>query len=303
MTADIEELHRNACLKKQLMYEDPSTGLFVQTEYHLLLQANCCGNGCRHCPYGHANVTSSAKRINKLQAPVIMRAPVPDEPSIFQEDMVDCRSNKNKDKNKILVVFWSGGKDSFLALNEVSTTIKSLSDCTIILLTTMDPDTNSIPIQNISVPEITAQAKAMNLPICLVPLSSNADYTTTIKNALNGLPKLIKCPQAKIEGLVFGDLHLQDIRSWREQTFAEYTLYFPLFGRDQKTDLIPKLFELCRKHQATIAFTCGDLHESGRKQGSKSVEYNLETINKLSEGTDLMGENGEFHTQVVFDEL
>jgi hypothetical protein len=31
-------------------------GLLVFTEAYHLKRGYCCGSGCRHCPYGHANV-------------------------------------------------------------------------------------------------------------------------------------------------------------------------------------------------------------------------------------------------------
>jgi len=31
-------------------------GLMVLTETHHRKRGTCCGNGCRHCPYGHAAV-------------------------------------------------------------------------------------------------------------------------------------------------------------------------------------------------------------------------------------------------------
>lgn len=31
-------------------------GLMVLTERYLSKRGYCCGNGCRHCPYGHVNV-------------------------------------------------------------------------------------------------------------------------------------------------------------------------------------------------------------------------------------------------------
>jgi hypothetical protein len=33
-----------------------SEGYLVFTEQYLLRRGFCCGNGCRHCPYGHKNV-------------------------------------------------------------------------------------------------------------------------------------------------------------------------------------------------------------------------------------------------------
>lgn len=33
-------------------------GLMVMTKEYLLNRGYCCGNKCRHCPYGHINVNS-----------------------------------------------------------------------------------------------------------------------------------------------------------------------------------------------------------------------------------------------------
>lgn len=33
-------------------YRDPATGYLVFTRAALLARGECCGSGCRHCPYG-----------------------------------------------------------------------------------------------------------------------------------------------------------------------------------------------------------------------------------------------------------
>jgi hypothetical protein len=33
------------------VYPDPSTGLIVLTAGSLWLTGECCGSGCRHCPF------------------------------------------------------------------------------------------------------------------------------------------------------------------------------------------------------------------------------------------------------------
>ncbi|MEP0986122.1 DUF5522 domain-containing protein [Ekhidna sp.] len=33
-----------------------SQGKMVLTEKYLLKRGYCCGNACKHCPYGHENV-------------------------------------------------------------------------------------------------------------------------------------------------------------------------------------------------------------------------------------------------------
>lgn len=53
---DIEDIHRHAILQKESTYTDPSTGFMVFTELAHLKRGKCCGNTCRHCPYGWSNV-------------------------------------------------------------------------------------------------------------------------------------------------------------------------------------------------------------------------------------------------------
>ena len=54
--ADIEDVHRQAILDKQSTYIDPHTDFTVFTELAHLKRGKCCGNQCRHCPYGWSNV-------------------------------------------------------------------------------------------------------------------------------------------------------------------------------------------------------------------------------------------------------
>ena len=41
-------------------YIDPDTGYSVFTQAYLRRRP-CCGNGCRHCPWGHMNVPGKGK--------------------------------------------------------------------------------------------------------------------------------------------------------------------------------------------------------------------------------------------------
>ena len=54
--ADIEELHRIACGRGETTYTDPESGFTVFTELAHQKRGACCGSGCRHCPFDHANV-------------------------------------------------------------------------------------------------------------------------------------------------------------------------------------------------------------------------------------------------------
>ena len=59
---DIEDLHSQAILKGQKSYEDSATGFTVFTELFHLERGTCCGNQCRHCPYGWTGVFNPSIR-------------------------------------------------------------------------------------------------------------------------------------------------------------------------------------------------------------------------------------------------
>lgn len=42
----------NEQLQEGVHYYMNSKGLLVFTELYLLQRGYCCGNGCKHCPYG-----------------------------------------------------------------------------------------------------------------------------------------------------------------------------------------------------------------------------------------------------------
>jgi hypothetical protein len=49
--ADILAAHRAALDAGDAGYVDPVSGLFVLTAAFLARRGECCGRGCRHCPY------------------------------------------------------------------------------------------------------------------------------------------------------------------------------------------------------------------------------------------------------------
>jgi ATP-binding cassette subfamily B (MDR/TAP) protein 1 len=288
----IEDLHRIACINRETSYKDPATGYSVLTAHFLKERRVCCGNRCRHCPYGHANVKDEDKRQNRIQNPVIMDAPDSDQDPLFCR--YDAQQMENSEAEGFTVLFWSGGKDSLLTLYELSTNNVDQHD--IVLLTTFDPVTNIVPFQNVSLTNVIGQAKALNLPICLVPLVSQSNYNQTVKSALKEIPQIMK-RKSNVTTLAFGDIHLEDIRRWREDAFSEYKLLFPLFGRDEKADLVPQLFSVCEQFNVDITF-CAIENEEIKHLLSK--HYNWDVINSLPSNVDSMGENGEFHTLVTF---
>lgn len=61
MKKETRTLHDAASAKGEHFYVDPETGYRVFTEAGLRARGQCCGSGCRHCPYGHEAVESNRR--------------------------------------------------------------------------------------------------------------------------------------------------------------------------------------------------------------------------------------------------
>jgi hypothetical protein len=59
--------------KKQSMYIDPQTGYSVFTAHSHLTRGFCCGNACRHCPFGHFACPPGVRRNHVLKEPLLLR--------------------------------------------------------------------------------------------------------------------------------------------------------------------------------------------------------------------------------------
>jgi hypothetical protein len=47
----IRRAHDEAIVRGESHYVDPISGYLVFTAQELLARGECCGSGCRHCPY------------------------------------------------------------------------------------------------------------------------------------------------------------------------------------------------------------------------------------------------------------
>lgn len=186
------------------------------------------------------------------------------------------------------ILFWSGGKDAYLALEFHRQTHP---DAELSLITTYSQKTNMIPHQDIPIENIRQQAETLNLPLITVPLPDdcpNEIYLKRVKKALRS----VKEP---IEKLVFGDWYLKDIREWRETQFScqgcQYE--FPIWKKDLN-DLLPLIFLKPVKVRISAV-------SEGFTEFIKVGEiFDQAFIQTLPKSIDPMGEKGEFHTEVVF---
>lgn len=309
----IEEAHLAACNRGDAVYLDPKTGYSVFTEVRLLKRAKCCGNKCRHCPYGHYNVPAS-NRANTIKKPLLLRVPVKGG-AVYD-------SKTDGSLAGIDVLFWSGGKDSYLAylhlLQQSASTVDSstltqlptdtlagdISDNSsikyprkIVLLTTINQSDGQVPYQNVSLHQIMDQSKVMSLDHMMVPLPdmcNNADYIARVLSALGDIEVAYGLRAKGADRntqdmnergrmrLLFGDLHLQDMMDWRRASLINYTCFFPLFNVPY-TVLLSKLFSQVQvSHQEHACSSSSAKNDNRTSSGSQSLAVAKITITSLS---------------------
>ncbi len=159
---------------------------------------------------------------------------------------------------------------------------------------------------------IINQANRLGLPLCLVPIPKPQanEYVHFVSKALDHLEQQ---RGTETTALVFGDLHLEDLKAWRQQFFenagesgSKRQCVFPLFGLHVKQVLLPRLDRLVREDGVSIEFSSVESMVMrawlDRLDGHQSADKSsfMDAVNNASwpEEVDYMGENGEFHTRV-----
>lgn len=185
-------------------------------------------------------------------------------------------------KSDQAVLFWSGGKDAYLALKYIGERYD------ITLLTTFNEKNGMVPHQEIPVNEIHKQAKHLNLkllPVELPVYCPNDVYIERLNEVLNRYTHQPK--------LVFGDLRLAEIRSWREEVFSQrgFECLFPIWERPY-SELLGELW----KQPVDIFISA--VQKDFQRTLRPGMRYDKLLVNNLPKHIDKMGENGEFHTAV-----
>ena len=188
-----------------------------------------------------------------------------------------------------VLMFWSGGKDSALALYELSQNpnVKVMG-----LITTLDREKNRVPFHGIPDTLILEQAKLLKLPLQRIFLSENADESEYVKQVGQILSMYAK---RGIGTVAFGDINQKAERELKEKMVFDLDMkaIFPLWGMDTK-DVVAQFFQTGHKALVTSVI------EEKLGYNFLACEFNQEYIDRLPEGIDPAGENGEFHTFVTF---
>lgn len=186
-----------------------------------------------------------------------------------------------------VVVSWSGGKDSALALLRV----QQMPRYRVVgLLTTLTRGYGRVAIHGVRQVLLEAQAEALGLAlhrVWLPPQVDNAGYEAALGAVL------VRLRQSGVHGVVSGDLFLQDVRAYRERVLVGVGLepVFPLWGED--TVRLARQVIADGIHATVV---CVDPQRVPKNLVGRP--YDSALLDALPPGVDLCGENGEFHTFV-----
>ncbi len=192
----------------------------------------------------------------------------------------------SKNLNPVLMS-WSGGKDSCLALYEIQ---KSTDYRVAALLTTMTRDYDRISMHGVRRVLLERQAMSLGLPLHQVLISkgaTNEEYEAKMAEAFRDYR------ENGIDFVIFGDLFLEDIRAYRDQFLAKHKMQglYPVWQRNT-ADFIKEFIELGFK----AVLTCVDSKALDQSFAGKTIDKDF--LTSLPATVDPCGENGEFHTFV-----
>jgi uncharacterized protein (TIGR00290 family) len=189
-----------------------------------------------------------------------------------------------------LIMSWSGGKDSALALEALRATGEHDP---IVLLTSVTAGYERVAIHGVRRELLRAQAAALGLPLhefTLQPDCSNEAYEAALASALDEL--LARYGARRI---AFGDLYLEDVRRYREERLGPlgFELVFPLWGMNTAALAESFVARGCQARLVCVDTTQLDARFAGRA-------YDTRLLAELPAAVDPCGENGEFHTFFTF---
>lgn len=181
------------------------------------------------------------------------------------------------------VVSFSGGKDSLLALDRAKQQGLQVD----FLVTMYDEASQRVRFHGVPIALIQAQADALGIPLLAYP-TVPATFETVFLQALRDLR------QRGMTTLIFGNIHLADVRAWYEERTAAagFKHREPLWG--EPPSVLVREF-LARGYRAVL--TCiEEARASSAWLGAPLTEALVQAFEQA--GIDVCGERGEYHTFV-----
>lgn len=184
---------------------------------------------------------------------------------------------------------WSSGKDSAWALYQLQ---QDPEIDLVGLFCTVNSEFNRVAMHGVRVELLEKQAKSIGLPLEIIEIPypcNNTDYEKIMGQFVK------KAKSKHIKYFAFGDLFLEDVRSYREEKLKGSGIkpIFPIWG--VPTDKL--LGEMINSGLKAV-ITCINPKQIPEQFAGKELDKNF--LSALPKNIDPCGENGEFHS-FVFD--
>ncbi len=198
--------------------------------------------------------------------------------------------SRDDPKRTPVVMSWSGGKDSALALHELRSDPRFEI---VALMTSVSEEFRRVSHHGVREELLEAQADALGLPLTKIYLPSgqitpctNEVYEEIMSRVLEGFRR------QGVYTVGFGDLFLEDLRAWRETNLAKAGMsgVFPIWKRETR--------ELSRQMIAMGFKAILSCVEGKVGPGFVGRAYDDRLLADLPDGIDPCGEYGEFHSFV-----
>lgn len=178
-------------------------------------------------------------------------------------------------------LMWSGGKDSALALQRARAAGLDIT----LLLNFYDEDTGRVRFHATRIEMLEQQAAAIGIELRAIG-TTWPEMDATLRRQLDQL-RADDCI-----GVVFGDIHLADVRAWYEDrvTAAGLEHIEPLWG-DASADLLAEYVS----SGGRAVVTCIDLKALDESWLGRTIDGTF-AADIASAAVDACGENGEYHS-------
>ena len=198
-------------------------------------------------------------------------------------------AHNDRPARKPIVLSWSGGKDSALALAELQYGGEFEP---VALLTSVTRGYDRISVHGVRRALLVAQAQSIGLPLVEISLEQNSSNEAYEAGFLLALEE-VAARWPAVKHIAFGDLFLGDVRAYRERLLSgtNFQPVFPIWGRD--TSKLAHEF-IARGFAARLV--CVDTTQLDASFAGRDFDGAL--LADLPSTIDPCGERGEFHTFV-----
>jgi uncharacterized protein (TIGR00290 family) len=183
-----------------------------------------------------------------------------------------------------VVCLWSGGKDSCFACYKA----KNAGHEILALFNFTDAENKNSSSHGLPAELIVKQAELIGIPLMQKPMPKER-YEAEFKVLISDWKK-----KEGIEGIVFGDIYLQEHKEWIDRVCRELKVepILPLWEKNTKELLLEMINSGFKAIVVTTNPNLLGKEWLGRRIDKKFIE-------ELKVGIDPCGEKGEFHTLVV----